>query len=73
MNARNCLTTIAGLAGVFMLSSSVVVAQESVPDETPASVQATVPPLFAVLLGGNEVSSSGEANVGILMVTDRRP
>ena len=38
--------------------------RSSVPDETPPSVQATVPPLFAVLLGGNEVSSSGEANAG---------
>jgi hypothetical protein len=64
MNVRDVLTTIAGLAGVFLLGNSVVVAQESVPDETPPSVQATVPPLFAVLLGGNEVSSSGEANAG---------
>jgi hypothetical protein len=64
MNVRDVLTTIAGLAGVLLLGNSVVVAQESVPDETPPSVQATVPPLFAVLLGGNEVSSSGEANAG---------
>lgn len=29
-----------------------------------ASAQATVPPLFSVLLGGNEVSDTGLANVG---------
>ena len=64
MNVRNCLTTIAGLGGVFMLSSSAVVAQQAASGDGQPSVQATVPPLFAVLLGGSEVSETGDANAG---------
>ncbi|MGE5779926.1 MAG: CHRD domain-containing protein [Hyphomicrobiales bacterium] len=64
MNVRNVVTTIAGLAGVFMLGNSAVVAQQMASGDGQPSVQATVPPLFAVLLGGNEVSETGNANAG---------
>jgi hypothetical protein len=52
MNIRRFLTAVAVLAGAVVLSHSV------------AFAQATVPPSFAVLLGGNEVSNTGDANAG---------
>ena len=53
MNLRRFLTGIAVLAGVVMVTYSAAIAQDDMR-----------PPLFAVLLGGNEVSDAGEANVG---------
>jgi hypothetical protein len=52
MNIRGFLAVLSILAGV-VVSHSAAYAQ-----------QATVPPLFAVLLGGNEVSANGAANAG---------
>jgi hypothetical protein len=54
MNLRRLLTGIAVLAGVVMVTYSAAFAQQD----------ATRSPLFAILLGGNEVSNAGEANVG---------
>jgi hypothetical protein len=49
MNLRRFFLTVAVVAGMVVMSHSVVFAQEV---------------FFAVLLGGNEVTDGGEANVG---------
>lgn len=52
MNIRTFLRAVAVLTGVFFLCHPV------------AFAQATGTSLFAVLLGGNEVSATGDANAG---------
>lgn len=53
--------TIRRMAMVGVALAGIVVADECLATDKNSS---TVPPLFAVLLGGNEVSATGEANAG---------
>ena len=53
MKTRTCLMVAVTLIGMFVASHAL--AQSTGPGR---------PPLFAVLLGGNEVSDDGQANVG---------
>jgi CHRD domain len=53
MKTRTCLMVAVTLIGMFVASHAL--AQSAGPGR---------PPLFAVLLGGNEVSGDGQANVG---------
>jgi CHRD domain len=53
MKTRTCLMVAVTLIGMFVASHAL--AQSAGPGR---------PPLFAVLLGGNEVSDDGQANVG---------
>lgn len=54
MTIRRMAMVGAALAGIVVTNDSLATGNNS----------STVPPLFAVLLGGNEVSATGEANVG---------
>ena len=54
MNIRSLAMVGAVLAGTIISSESLAMNRNS----------STVPPLFAVLLGGNEVSPTGEADAG---------
>jgi CHRD domain len=58
MKVRKSLLAAIGMAGAVMLNNSAVFAEDDTLED------ATVPPLFSVLLGGNEVSPEGEANAG---------
>jgi CHRD domain len=58
MKVSKSLLAAIGLAVAAMLNNSAAFADDSEPE------RATVPPLFAVLLGGNEVSPEGVANAG---------
>ena len=51
---RMAMVVGAALAGIFVANDGLATGNNS----------NTIPPLFAVLLGGNEVSATGEANAG---------
>lgn len=63
MKVRNTLAAI-GLAGALVLNGSVALSDDEDDPDRGKFRHATVPPLFSVLLGGNEVSPEGEANAG---------
>ena len=64
MKVRNTLLAAIGLAGALVLNGSAALSDEEDNSDGGKSHGATVPPLFSVLLGGNEVSPEGEANAG---------
>ena len=66
MTVRSFLSTMGALTVILMFAQSAAFAQ-ALPPGTTALVGAPlvdVPPLFAVLRGGNEVSGTGGANIG---------
>lgn len=67
MTIRSFLSAIGALTGILMLAESAAFAQVQLLQGQQQLVGAPlvdVPPLFAVLRGGNEVSGAGDANVG---------
>ena len=67
MKVCKSLLAAIGLAAATILNNSAAFADDSKPE------RATVPPLFAVLLGGNEVSPEEWRTPAIRMVAARLP